>query len=91
MTLYEVGHARLGNTADLLLRQALERGHARGYLTAAQRDELAERLEKRVARRSRLDEMTRQAHEDGLYDVDADAYLTALAEIRQGRAGSESR
>ena len=71
-----------GTTASVL-RQAIERGHARGYLTMAQRDELAERLEKRLARRSRLDEMTRRAYEDGLYDVDVDAYSKALAEARR--------
>lgn len=39
-------------TPTYLLRQAVERGHARGYLTAAQRDELAERLETRHERRN---------------------------------------
>ena len=32
---------------------------------------------------SRLDELTRKAHEDGLYDVDADAYREALAQARK--------
>lgn len=35
-----------------------------------------------IARR-RLDELTRQAVEDGLYDVDADAYREALAQARK--------
>jgi len=46
-------------------------------------DVLAYRDRKRAERRSRLDEMTRQANEDGLYDVDADAYSEALAEARK--------
>ena len=33
--------------------------------------------------KSRLDELTRQAVEDGLYDVDADAYRDALAQARK--------
>lgn len=33
--------------------------------------------------KSRLDELTRQAVEDGLYDVDADAYKDALAQARK--------
>ncbi|QGH71149.1 helix-turn-helix domain-containing protein [Pseudactinotalea sp. HY158] len=47
------------------------------------RDVLAYRERKRVDRRSRLDEMTRQASEDGLYDVDPGAYRAALAEARK--------
>jgi excisionase family DNA binding protein len=46
-------------------------------------DVLAYRDRKRSDRRRRLDEMTRQADEDGLYDVDADAYATALATVRK--------
>lgn len=46
-------------------------------------DVLAYRDRKRVDRRSRLDEMTRMASEDGLYDADADAYVEALAEARK--------
>ncbi|OII16983.1 excisionase [Curtobacterium sp. MCBA15_016] len=46
-------------------------------------DVLAYRDRKRADRRSRLDELTRQADEDGLYDVDADAYKEALAQARE--------
>lgn len=46
-------------------------------------DVLAYRERKRNERRSRLDEMTRQADEAGLYDVDAQAYRDALAEARK--------
>lgn len=46
-------------------------------------DVLAYRERKRIDRRSRLDELTRQASEDGLYDVDAGAYRNALAEARK--------
>lgn len=46
-------------------------------------DVLAYRDRKRTDRRSRLDELTRQAEEDGLYDVDADAYKEALAQARK--------
>ena len=46
-------------------------------------DVLAYRERKRADRRARLDELTRQADEDGLYDVDADAYKAALAEARK--------
>lgn len=46
-------------------------------------DVLAYRDRKRVDRRSRLDELTRQADEDGLYDVDADAYREALTQARK--------
>lgn len=46
-------------------------------------DVLAYRERKRVDRRSRLDEMVRQADEDGLYDVDAEAYREPLAEARK--------
>lgn len=45
-------------------------------------DVLAYRDRKRDERRSRLDEITRQANEDGLYDVDASAYTEALREAR---------
>lgn len=37
-------------TPTYLLRQAIERGHAQGYLKAAERDELAEALEARHGR-----------------------------------------
>lgn len=37
-------------------------------------DVLAYRDRKREDRRSRLNEMTRQANDDGLYDTDASAY-----------------
>ncbi|GGC79807.1 hypothetical protein GCM10011512_03060 [Tersicoccus solisilvae] len=47
------------------------------------RDVLAYRDRKRTDRRGRLDELTRQASEDGLYDVDADTYKAALAEARR--------
>ncbi|MFT4051173.1 MAG: hypothetical protein QM677_02850 [Microbacterium sp.] len=33
--------------------------------------------------KSRFDELTRQAIEDGLYDVDADAYKEVLAQARK--------
>ncbi|WP_235500559.1 helix-turn-helix domain-containing protein [Leifsonia sp. Root227] len=46
-------------------------------------DVLAYRERKRADRRARLDELTRQADEDGLYDVDADAYQDALAAARK--------
>ncbi|MFD2839735.1 helix-turn-helix domain-containing protein [Populibacterium corticicola] len=46
-------------------------------------DVLAYRERKNAERRSRLDEMTRQAVEDGLYDVDADTYKEVLAEARK--------
>ncbi|QTX05391.1 helix-turn-helix domain-containing protein [Agromyces archimandritae] len=46
-------------------------------------DVLAYRDRKRTDRRSRLDELTRQAEEDGLYDVDADVYKEALAQARK--------
>ncbi len=46
-------------------------------------DVLAYRERKRTDRRSRLDEMTRQATEDGLYDVDAGSYREALAKARK--------
>lgn len=46
-------------------------------------DVLAYRERKRVDRRARLDELTRQADEDGLYDVDAGAYKAALVEARK--------
>lgn len=46
-------------------------------------DVLAYRDRKRADRRSRLDELTRQADEDGLYDVDANAYKEALAQARK--------
>lgn len=47
-------------------------------------DVLAYRDRKRAERRSRLDEMTRQAYEDGLYDVHAGDYREALSEARRG-------
>lgn len=46
-------------------------------------DVLAYRERKRTDRRSRLDELTRQATEDGLYDVDAHSYREALSEARK--------
>lgn len=46
-------------------------------------DVLAYRERKRVERRGRLDELTRQAAEDGLYDVDAETYREALSEARK--------
>lgn len=46
-------------------------------------DVLAYRERKRTDRRSRLDELTRQAAEDGLYDVDPDTYREALTEARK--------
>lgn len=46
-------------------------------------DVLSYRERKRVDRRSRLDELTRQATEDGLYDIDPDSYRDALAEARK--------
>lgn len=46
-------------------------------------DVLSYRARKRAERRERLDEMTRQASEDGLYDVDSSAYTEALAAARK--------
>lgn len=46
-------------------------------------DVLAYRARKRAERRERLDEMTRQASEDGLYDVGSSAYTEALAAARK--------
>lgn len=46
-------------------------------------DVLAYRERKRSDRRNRLDELTRQATEDGLYDVDAADYRAALTEARK--------
>lgn len=46
-------------------------------------DVLAYRERKRADRRARLDELTRQADEDGLYDVDTDSYRAALAAARK--------
>ncbi|MEN2741296.1 excisionase family DNA-binding protein [Microbacterium sp. X-17] len=46
-------------------------------------DVLAYRERTRVDRRARLDELTRQADEDGLYDMDSEAYRTALIEARK--------
>lgn len=46
-------------------------------------DVLAYRDRKRADRRTRLDELTRQADEDGLLDVDADAYREALTAARK--------
>ncbi|MFF0910926.1 excisionase family DNA-binding protein [Microbacterium enclense] len=45
-------------------------------------DVLAYRDRKREERRSRLDEMTRQAHDDGLSDADASDYAGALRRAR---------
>ncbi|MCI9890157.1 hypothetical protein JT358_17145 [Micrococcales bacterium 31B] len=44
---------------------------------------LAYRERKRTDRRSRLDELTRQAADDGLDDVDPAVYREALAEARK--------
>ena len=46
-------------------------------------DVLAYRERKRTDRRSRLDELTRQAAEDGLYDAMPASYREALAEARK--------
>ena len=46
-------------------------------------DVLAYRERTRVDRRARLDELTRQADEDGLYDMDSEAYRAALIEARK--------
>jgi excisionase family DNA binding protein len=46
-------------------------------------DVLAYRDRKREERRSRLDEMTRQANDDGLYDADASDYAEALRRARR--------
>lgn len=47
------------------------------------RDVLAYRDRKHTDRRGRLDEMARQADEDGLCDVDGGVYRAALAEARR--------
>jgi len=47
-------------------------------------DVLAYRERKRQDRGSRLNEMTRQAFEDGLYDVDGADYQSALRAARKG-------
>lgn len=46
------------------------------------RDVVAFRQRKLVERRDRLNAMTRQAYEDGLYDVDQDTYRAALNDAR---------
>ncbi|KAB1640986.1 helix-turn-helix domain-containing protein [Gulosibacter chungangensis] len=46
-------------------------------------DVLAYRDRKRAERRHRLNELTRQAQEDGLYDVDAETYRDALKQARK--------
>ena len=46
-------------------------------------DVLAYRDRKREERGSRLDEMTRQANDDGLYDADASDYAEALRRARR--------
>lgn len=46
-------------------------------------DVLAYRDRKHAERRNRLDEITRQASEDGLYDMSAQDYQAALAEARK--------
>jgi len=46
-------------------------------------DVLAYRERKRTDRRNRLDELTRQASEDGLYEVDPEDYRKALAEAQK--------
>lgn len=48
-------------------------------------DVLEYRDRRRVDRRSRLAEMTRQAAEDGLYETSADEYTAALAAARHER------
>jgi excisionase family DNA binding protein len=47
------------------------------------RDVLAYRDRKREERRSRLDEMTRQANDDGLYEASATDYAEALRRARR--------
>ena len=46
-------------------------------------DVLAYRDRKRIERPERLDELTRQAVEDGLYDVDSTSYREALSAARK--------
>ena len=46
-------------------------------------DVLAYRDRKRIERHDRLDELTRQAVEDGLYDVDSTSYREALSAARK--------
>lgn len=48
-------------------------------------DVLAYRDRKRAERISRLDEMSRQAYEDGLYEASADTYEHALKKARKGQ------
>jgi excisionase family DNA binding protein len=48
-------------------------------------DVISYRERKRADTRARLDELTRQAEEDGLHDVEADAYRAALAEARKAQ------
>lgn len=64
----ELPYQRLGDTRHRRLRL---------------RDVLIYRERKRLDRRQGLDEATGQAVEDGLYDVDADAYRDALNEARR--------
>ncbi|MHA3725315.1 excisionase family DNA-binding protein [Leucobacter sp. HY1910] len=65
---HELAYERLGNARHRRLRL---------------QDVLAYRERKRSERRERLDELTRQANEDGLYEVDAAAYRAALSEARE--------
>lgn len=61
-----------GGTPTYLLRQALERGHIQGYLTAQQREELADELE---AQRTRLPNIKVASLSSG--DVDASPSVRA--------------
>ena len=62
-----------GGVPTHLLRQAIERGHAQGYLTAQQRDEFADELEaQRTGALQNLKVATRSSE-----DVDASPYLHA--------------
>lgn len=70
---------RLLDEHELLFERLGESRHRRLRL----HDVLAYRDRKRDERRSRLDEMTRQANDDGLYDVDASTYSDALARARK--------
>lgn len=65
---HELPFERLGNSRHRRLRL---------------QDVIMYRERKRIDRRSRLDELTRQASEDGLYDADSDAYREALREARK--------
>lgn len=80
----------LGVSRSTLLRLLEERelpyerlGEAR-HRRLRLNDVLAYRDRKSDERRSRLEELTRQAQEDGLYDVDATDYSEALRKARKG-------